>query len=779
MHRFWVGVALCIALAFLAPTPRAPGAELVYAVGAGSAPANLPNFVGGYLTDSVNGIAVDSQGFVYITGSTFSPEFPRGKDIPSAGWFATPRPRRYMFVAKLGQDGSRFLYVRLFEGGSSNAIAVDAAGNAYVAGYGPLSNLTETYRAGPLGGGLDAFVLKLDSSGARIVYLAYLGGRGGEAVYGLALDRAGNVYLGGGTDSTDFPVTPGAIQSTNKCTQPSCSTAFVSKLNAFGTALVYSTLLGGTNSDRCRGIAVDMSGAAHVAGGAYSSDFPVTAGSFQTRHNPPSPYGFPIPDVFVVKLNPSGSALVYGTFLGGRGEDLATGIALDPVGNAYVTGYTSAGPNFSAPTNDYPVTPGAFQTAANPSQQTAFVSKLDPRGAALVYSTFLVPSQANLYPLDSQANAIALDSDGNAYITGSTAAGLPVLRAFQPAFYGPLCPVYSLSGSIPISYNPCSDAFVAALDASGSGLLYSTYLNGYLNDSGLAIAVDGQGNTYAAGHGALSLAATNPISNNGGAFVVKLSNARTPPFFTRESITNSAGFVSGLVLPGGLATIFCANLTGIRGVVQASGFPLPTELAGVRVKISGVAAPLLAVADVNGQQQINLQVPFEAATNPDPLDVEVSQDAASAWVVKVRTKSTAPGIFTMDGGYGAIQHGADYTLVTPASPAQRGEVIIVYATGLGWVDPAVPSGMPAPRASFQTRTTPRVAIGGTPAEVLFSGLTPGFAGLYQVNVRVPDAVASGDQDVVVSFPPFQECCVAGTFLQTVRVDSEPVKLSVR
>jgi uncharacterized protein (TIGR03437 family) len=193
----------------------------------------------------------------------------------------------------------------------------------------------------------------------------------------------------------------------------------------------------------------------------------------------------------------------------------------------------------------------------------------------------------------------------------------------------------------------------------------------------------------------------------------------------------------------------------------------------------------LTVADVNGQQQINLQVPFEAAEtsepwDADPFDVEVSQNGVSAWVTRVRTKSTPPGIFTIDGGYGAIQHSADYSLVTPASPAQRGEVVILYGTGLGWVEPAVPSGMPAPRASFRTRTTPAVTIGGAPAQVLFSGLTPGFVGLYQLNVRVPETVASGDYNVVVSFPPFREYSATGPGgVQTVRVDSRPVKISVR
>ncbi len=750
----WRNVALCGTLLLVALAPRAAGAQLTYAVGAGSAPVNLPNIVGGYLTDSVNAVAVDSQGSVYITGNTFSAEFPKEFAIPYNGVFAALR--RYLFIAKLSPDGSRFLYVRVIEGGSGNAIAVDAGGNAYVAGStysGTLrSEIPVSLRAGPLGQN-DAFVLKLDPSGSRVLYLAYLGGSGREGTSSLALDGAGNVYVAGATDSQDYPARAGAFQSSKKCNdQPFCTAAFVTKLNVSGTALVYSTLLGGTHSDSARSIAVDAFGAVYVTGSAFSSDFPVTPGAFQQQHDPPSPSGFSNSDGFVTKLNPSGSALVYSTFLGGSGYDWPTGIAIDVAGNAYVTGATF---------------PQAFRTSG---ARGGHVTKLNTAGSALVYSTFF---RGGVY-------AIAVDAQGNAHVTGSsTEARLPVLRAFQPSFYGGQCAVYSLSGSIATSFEDCSDAFAAALDASGSGLLYSTYLNGKLHDSGLAIAVDAQGNTYAAGHGALSLAATNPLSTNGGAFVVKLSNTGIPPFFTRESVTNAASFVSGLVLPGGLAAIFCANLTGIRGIVQAPGFPLPTELAGVRVKISGIPAPLLSVSDVNGQQQINLQVPFEASATADPLDVEVSQNGVSAWVIQMKTKSTAPGIFTVDGAYGAIQH-SDYSLVTPDSPSQQGEVVILYGTGMGWVTPAVPSGIPAPVAPLSvTRTTPTVTIGGNPAEVLFSGLAPGFAGLYQVNVRVPETVASGDQGVVVSFPPFRECCDAGVSLRTVRVDSQPVKLPVR
>jgi uncharacterized protein (TIGR03437 family) len=304
---------------------------------------------------------------------------------------------------------------------------------------------------------------------------------------------------------------------------------------------------------------------------------------------------------------------------------------------------------------------------------------------------------------------------------------------------------------------------VAALNNSGSTLLFSTHLSGYEKDAGTAIALDPQSNVYVGGMGMLGIAETNPLSSNGSAFVVKLGGSRVRPYFTRQSTTNGASFGSGLVRPGGAATIFCANLSGT---------------AGVHVKVNGVEAPIYAVIE----QQINFQVPFEASVEDPPkrMNVEVSQNGASAFVTGVKVFTTPPGVFTTDGIYGAIQHGLDYSLVTSAAPAERGEVITVYATGLGRVTPAVPSGIPAPSVPL-SRTTGSitVTIGGQRAEILYSGVTPGSVGLYQLNVRVPENVGSGDQYLVVSFPPVQDGY--GPFLRPniVRVESRLVLLSIR
>src|SRR5208282_5206125 len=223
--------------------------------------------------------------------------------------------------------------------------------------------------------------------------------------------------------------------------------------------LVYSTYLGGSNYDQGSGIAVDGSGNAYGAGFTYSANFPVTAGAFQTT--------FAGGAAFVTKLNASGSALVYSTYLGGSGGAQAFGIAIDGAGNAYVTG--SSGPNF-------PITAGAFQTTINGGfTSVAFVTKLNASGTALVYSTYLggtggVPAGET----DAQAYGIAIDGAGNAYVTGYTlATDFPTtVGAFQT----------TLTGG--------SNAFITKLNASGTALLYSTYLGGG-GDTGQGIATDG------------------------------------------------------------------------------------------------------------------------------------------------------------------------------------------------------------------------------------------------------------------------------------------------
>ncbi len=308
---------------------NATGSALVYStyLGVGFAPEG-------------RAIAVDASGNAYVTGIA-APNFPT-----TAGAFQTTFGGG--FVTKLNASGSALVYSTYLDVIYGNGIAVDGSGDAYVTG------ITSS------GGPYDAFVTKLNATGSALVYSTNLGGSGQDSGLAIAVDGSGNAYVTGSTSSTNFPTTPGAFQTT----LGGAFNAFVTELNASGSALVYSTYLGGSGNDGGNGIAVDGSSNACVTGATSSTDFPTTAGAFQT-----TPGG-----AFVTKLNASGSALVYSTYLDASNN----GIAVDGSGYAYVTG--EAGPNF-------PTTAGAFQTTGGGGLGNAFVTKF-----SLVASTPATPT---------------------------------------------------------------------------------------------------------------------------------------------------------------------------------------------------------------------------------------------------------------------------------------------------------------------------------------------------------------------------------------------------
>jgi hypothetical protein len=333
---------------------------------AGSAIA-YATYLGGGDYDSGQGIAVDSSGSAYMTGQTYSADFP----ATPGSFDTTYNGGSDAFVAKLDAAGSALVNATYLGGGdydSGQGIAVDSSGSAYMTGRTTSPNFPATPGAfdTTLSGFADAFVARLDAAGSALAYATYLGGGGVELGYDIAVDASGSAYVTGTTFSTDFPATPSAYDTTFNGSRD----AFVAKLDAAGSALVYATFLGGGSVDEGYGIAVDASGSAYVTGWTESANFPATAGSLDTTYNGGS-------DAFVAKLDAAGSALVYATYLGGGSVDEGYGIAVDASGSTYVTGRTTS-PNF-------PATPGAFDTTL--SGWDAFVAKLDLTSMPILSAT--------------------------------------------------------------------------------------------------------------------------------------------------------------------------------------------------------------------------------------------------------------------------------------------------------------------------------------------------------------------------------------------------------
>lgn len=345
---------------------------------------------------------------------------------------------------------------------SAKAIAVDAAGNIYVTGQTDSLNFpVGGALQGQNAGGVDVFVAKLNASGSSLAYCTYLGGSWDDRGFAIATDASGSAYITGWTGSPNFPTTAGARQRVLGGSRD----AFVAKLNASGSALVFSTFLGGAGHDSGYGIVVDTGGSVYVAGDTYSTNFPAIGG-FQMANAGRQ-------DAFVAKLKADGGSLLWSTYLGGSGDDAAKAVAIDSAGAVYVTGGSDS--------LNFPVA-NAIQ-ASSGGGQDAFISKLSPDGKSLAYSTYLGGSGGSV-GANELGTGIRVDASGSAFVTGVTSSvNFPTVNPLQAQFAGGTW-----------------DGFVARLNAAGTALQYSTYLGGVGIDYPMGLAVDSAGATTVVGY---------------------------------------------------------------------------------------------------------------------------------------------------------------------------------------------------------------------------------------------------------------------------------------
>ncbi len=684
-------------------------------------------YYGGSGTDIGYGIAVDKDGFVYVTGQTSSLNFPLKNAYQTARDGASDA-----FVMKLSPNGLTVMFSTYIggrnPGDKGSSIAVDQTGNIYFTGETNSLNFPVVNAAQPIfRGNTDAFVAKFNPTGSELLYSTYLGGTLPDAAYGLALDGSNSVYITGRTQSANFP-TRNPMQAALKGQQD----VFVARFAPDGS-LAYSTYLGGEpmetgarDEEAGYSIAVDQLQNVYITGFTTTPSFP-TVNAIQRNFGG-------VEDVFVCKLNSAGSALVYSTFLGGDRAEEARAIAVDALGNAYITGYTFS-LNFPTVNALQPIYGGNVD---------AFVAKINATGTELIYSTFLGGSggeNTGLVADITPVGGIAVDNLGNAYLTGKTESdNFPVVRAVQPSLRGD------------------NDAFVAKINPAGSELIYSTYLgstftgNNGFDERGLDLAIDRFGSAFVTGQVLKNDFLTIlPVQQNYGgglsdAFITKIS---TPDILTIATVS-AASFTGPSLAPAEIVAAFGFSLAS--GVEVAQSTPLPTSLLGTSVKVKDknnneLLAPLFFVSPA----QVNFQIP--PGIVPGKATITITNSMNNSISATVLIEKTAPGLFTANANGLGVP--AAVLLRVKSNGMQIFEPVAQLDSGNIFIPLPIDFGPDSGNASDQlflilfgtgwrgrsAEANVQAQIGGVNTPVLYAGEQGTFVGEDQINLQLPRSLA--------------------------------------
>jgi hypothetical protein len=428
-------------------------------------PLIYSSFIGGDNYDYGEDIKVDSEDHIYTCGYSYSSEYPTTTGCYSEEMTGEPEQFPDIVISKFNQEGDSLIF-STFIGGViddyGKSIALDTANNIYITGYcGPTSTFPTTTGAfdTTFNGGYDVFVIKLSPAGDSLLYSTFIGGNQDDYGQAITIDSAGIAFITGYTaSSNDFPVSDNAFSKFHSGEYD----VFVSKLSNDGKNLLYSTFLGGKDDDFGQDIEVDKDGKAYLTGITRSSDYPVSSRAYDRTYNDTT-LSKDRGDCFLSKLDESGSMLEYSSYFGGKHTDGAYGVAIDSARNIYFAGISKS--------SDYPVTENSYQTEYDGNEAEAkghgdiIITKLSPLGDSLIYSTYIGGESTD------RAFDLALDKFHNALMTGSTASEKfpTTINAYDRTWND------SIAGS---------DAFIVKLNASGTDLLYSTYIGGRYKDVG-------------------------------------------------------------------------------------------------------------------------------------------------------------------------------------------------------------------------------------------------------------------------------------------------------